>query len=181
MKKYISILRGINVGGHKKIRMDDLRQLFVELGYRDVQTYIQSGNILFSAEDTESQALEKTIAQKILKTFGFEVPVLILGAEDLKTILDNNPFSNDPTKNSSFIHITFLSEIPNKEQLKNLADLNFAPDEFVLAGKAIYLYCPTGYGTTKLTNTFFENKLKLIATTRNLNTATELVRLINQK
>jgi uncharacterized protein (DUF1697 family) len=180
MKKFISILRGINVGGHKKIKMDALRQLFINLGYRNVKTYIQSGNVIFSSENTESGELEKIIAQEIIQTFGFEVPVLIFSAEELTDILENNPFGTDDAKDPSFIYITFLSENPNPDILKKIAGSTFRPDEFVNINRAVYLYCPGGYGNTKLTNTFFENKLKLTATTRNLNTATELFKLINQ-
>ena len=159
--------------------MDALRQLFVDLGYGNVQTYIQSGNVIFSSEKTDSRELEKIIAQKIIQTFGFDVPVLILNAEELTDILENNPFRTDAAKDPSFVHITFLSESPDHNLLKKITDSTFTPDEFVNIERAVYLYCPAGYGNTKLTNTFFENKLKLTATTRNLNTATELSKLIN--
>lgn len=179
MKKYISILRGINVGGHKKIKMAALRQMFTDLGFINVHTYIQSGNVIFSSESSDNQKLEKMIVGKIKQTFGFDVPVIILSADELTTTLNSNPFIKDNSKDLSYIHITFLSEKPEPDLLKKIADTNFTPDEFVNIDRAVYLYCPTGYGNTKLTNTFFESKLKVTATTRNLNTATELSKITN--
>ena len=174
-KAYISILRGINVGGNKKIKMDALREMYSELGYTHVQSYIQSGNVIFSTEKNDTESLQKTISAKIKESFGFDVPVLVYTAKEMKTNLENNPFKDDSSKDVAFIHLTFLSTIPEKSLVEKITTSSFAPDEFILTGKVLYLYCPNGYGQTKLTNTFFENKLKLTATTRNLKTATELL------
>ena len=101
MTTYITMLRGINVGGHKKIKMDVLKQLYVELGYTNVQTYIQSGNVIFLTQDTDTADLEKRISKQILKVTGFEVPVLVLKLDELKQIVENNPFTLDSTKNTA--------------------------------------------------------------------------------
>ncbi|MBV5283431.1 MAG: DUF1697 domain-containing protein [Paludibacter sp.] len=177
MTTYISMLRGINVGGHKKIKMDVLKQLYVELGYINVQTYIQSGNIIFLTQDTDTAYLEKRISKQILKVTGFEVPVLVLKLDELKQIVENNPFTLDSTKNTASFHITFLSAIPDTTSVEKLKSTDYGADHFEQLDKVIYVYCPTGYGTTKLTNTFFENKLKVTATCRNWKTVNELVRL----
>ena len=176
MITYISILRGINVGGHKKIKMDALRQLYSSLGYEGVQSYIQSGNVIFNTNNTDTTALASTLSAKIHETFGFEVPVLVLKAQELKNAIDNNPYLNDATKDSTTLHLTFLSALPDEELVEKLPT-DFAPDEFCIIGKVIYIHCPNGYGNTKLTNTFFENKLMLAATCRNLKTCNELVAL----
>jgi uncharacterized protein (DUF1697 family) len=177
MTTYISMLRGINVGGHKKIKMDILKQLYVELGYTNVQTYIQSGNVIFRTQVTDTLNLAKSIAKQILEVTGLEVPVLVLELDEMKRIVENNPFNLDSTKNTASFHITFLSKTPDTISFEKIKSTDFGADHFELLDKAIYVYCPTGYGTTKLTNTFFENKLKVTATSRNWKTVNELVRL----
>lgn len=180
MTTYISILRGVNVGGSKKIKMDLLRQMFVDMGFSLVQSYIQSGNLIFQSNDVDKKLLEEKIANGILTNFGYKVPVIVLKAEEMKNIIQKNPFIGEETKDVSFLHVTFLSSIPEKTSLDNLKTANYGVDEFELIEKAIYLYCPAGYGNTKLTNSFFENKLKLTATTRNWKTVNELASMSNQ-
>ncbi|MDR3651644.1 MAG: DUF1697 domain-containing protein [Paludibacter sp.] len=175
MNVYISILRGINVGGNNQIKMDALRQMYTTLGFTDILSYIQSGNVIFRAEESNIKSLERMIANKIIETFGCKVPVLVLTIGELKEALINNPFLADETKDMAFMHLTFLSEIPDKMLYHKIQHETYLPDEFGFSNKIIYLYCPTGYGKTKLTNTFFENKLKVTATTRNLKTSTELL------
>jgi uncharacterized protein (DUF1697 family) len=177
MTTYISMLRGINVGGHKKIKMDTLKQLYAELGYTHVQTYIQSGNVIFQTQDADTLNLVKNIAKQILEVTGLEVPVLVLELDEMKRIVENNPFNLDSTKNTASFHVTFLSETPDTISFEKIKSTDFGADHFELLNKAIYVYCPNGYGTTKLTNTFFENKLKVTATSRNWKTVNELVRL----
>jgi uncharacterized protein (DUF1697 family) len=177
MIHHICILRGINVGGHKRIKMDALRQMFIEMGFANVQTYIQSGNVIFSSEEANIEVLEKAIFEKIQKVFGFEVPVLVLTATEMNDAVNNNPYSNDPDKDAATIHLTFLSDRPNQVLLDKLSPNNYLPDEFRCVDKVIYVYCPNGYGNTKLNNTFFETKLKVTATCRNLKTSIELATL----
>jgi uncharacterized protein (DUF1697 family) len=174
MTTYISILRGINVGGHNMIKMDALKQLYVSLGYSSVQNYIQSGNIIFNAPDTTTAALEETLSKAIFLTFGLHVAVIVLTPEELGNALTNNPYSPDPLRDSARIYFTFVSKVPDKALLESISHGLYAPDEFSACDKVIYNYCPNGYGNTKLTNTFFERKLKLNATSRNLKTVSEL-------
>ena len=180
MSTFISILRGINVGGHNPVKMETLRQLYAELGFSNIQHYIQSGNVIFSSETTDILFLEKVICEKILAAYGWFVPVHVMKKEELRNALSNNPFINNTSKDSSFMHITFLSSQPDKELIEKISGMNYHPDEFFIIGKTIYLYCPNGYGRTKLTNSFFENKLKLIATTRNIKTVKELLFLADK-
>lgn len=177
---FISILRGINVGGHNPVNMESLRQLYAELGFSDIQHYIQSGNVIFSSESTDTLFLEKTICEKILATYGWLVPVHVMTKEDLRNAFQNNPFIKESLKDPSYMHLTFLSTQPDKKHVEKISAGNYLPDEFFIKGKTIYLYCPNGYGRTKLTNSFFENKLKLIATTRNIKTIRELLFLADK-
>ncbi|MEI6553967.1 MAG: DUF1697 domain-containing protein [Paludibacter sp.] len=175
MKTWISILRGINVGGRNAVKMDALRNLYVDLGFSDVQSYIQSGNVIFKSDSIDSQLIKILISAEIKKSFGIEVYVSVIDMEKFRNILKNNPFRGDTTKDPAFLHITFLSEKPDKTLIDKISSRNYAHDEFYIGEKVIYLYCPSGYGNTKLNNTFFETKLKLTATTRNLKTSNELL------
>jgi uncharacterized protein (DUF1697 family) len=179
MQTYISILRGINVSGHKMIKMEVLRKLYEELKFKNVKTYIQSGNVIFQTNKANTKDLEKKIAKKIKEVFSFEVPVLVKELDELIKVLKNNPFANKRKEDVKALYVTFLSEEPEKINIDKING-QYAPDEFILSGKVVYLFCPKGYGNTKLNNTFFENKLKVVATTRNWNTVNELVRMGSQ-
>ena len=176
MPVYASILRGINVSGHKMIKMDKLLHLFQRLGFGDVSTYIQSGNVIFRGKSTDPKELEKQISRKIEQEFGFEVPVLVKDKSELIEISKHNPFVRRK-EDSAYLHVTFLSEEPEKASIEKIAQEISGKDEFIISGKAIYLFCPNGYGNTKLSNNFFENKLRVVATTRNWKTVNELVRM----
>lgn len=177
MNTYISVLRGINVGGHKKVKMDALRILFERLGFKNVQTYIQSGNVIFQTKKGNPGVLAKEIAEQITAVFSFEVPVIVADLNEMETVIANNPFTGIEAEDTKALHLTFLSEEPLPGTAELLQKSKYVPDEFILSGKVLYLYCPNGYGQTKLTNTFFENKLKVVATTRNWKTINELVRM----
>jgi uncharacterized protein (DUF1697 family) len=175
MKIYIAILRGINVSGHKPIKMDALRAMCEQLNFKNAKTYIQSGNIVFQYKQTNTETLEKLISKKIKETFTFDVPVLVKDADELKLILKNNPFVNKRNEDITKLHVTFLSHQPEKINCDKIKEGNYGADEFIISGKNIYLFCPVSYGNSKLSNTFLENKLKVTATTRNWKTINELV------
>lgn len=155
--------------------MDALRKMYSELGFSKVESYIQSGNVIFTTSEIETQELEKMISGKTSETFGFDVLVLVLTKDELNDALIKNPYITDSLKDSANMYLTFLSVIPDKTLLDGISPNYYNPDEFLQIGKVIYNFCPNGYGKTKLTNTFFENKLKLIATCRNLRTTNELM------
>jgi uncharacterized protein (DUF1697 family) len=180
MATYISILRGINVSGSKVIKMDALRKTFEALGFKNVQTYIQSGNIVFQCKQSKTESLEKKIHQQIETTFGFDVATMVLEVDYLKTIIKKNPFIKDKSKDVARMHVTFLSAIPTKELHDKIKMGDYKEDEFILIGKAIYLHVPISYGNSKLSNNFFENKLKVAATTRNWKTVNELLRMAEE-
>jgi uncharacterized protein (DUF1697 family) len=171
---YIALLRGINLGGHKTVKMDQLRKGFEELGFEDVKTYIQSGNVVFRAPMQISENLAKRIEEKVIHQFGFSVPVVVKTAEEIGEVITSNPLVKlkgiDPAK----LHVTFLSSAPEKSALKILNAMATAPDRFRCSGEAVYLYCPNGYHGTKLTNNVLEKMLKVGATTRNWKTVKQL-------
>lgn len=173
----ISILRGINVSGSKLIKMDALRKAFEAWGFKNIQTYIQSGNIVFQTNKSTTQELEKRIQQNIKKDFGFDVPVVVKTQQELKNIVNKNPFFKESRKDAAFFHVTFLSAVPEKENSRKITESSFLPEECELAGNTVYLYCPNGYGNAKLTNNFLESKLKVNATTRNWKTTLELLKM----
>ena len=175
MKTYISILRGINVGGKKLIKMQLLKALYESLGYKNIQTYIQSGNVVFQSSKIKPIACADTISKKINEVFGFDVPVIVLEKESFKTIVQANKFVQDKTKEAAFLHVTFLSEKPKAEDVERITKNDYGEDAFYFDGKAVYLYCPNGYSNCKLTNGFLESKLKTKATTRNWKTVLELL------
>ncbi len=179
MKTYIAILRGINVSGHKLIKMEALRKMFENLNFKNIKTYIQSGNVLFQFKKTKSDKLEKMIVIKIREYFAFDVSVMVKGLDEIITVLENNPFVIKRKEDITKLHVTFLSGEPLDEAMEKIKSLQYQPDEFIVSGNVIYLFCPNGYGNTKLNNNFFENKLKLVATTRNWKTINELSNIGN--
>jgi uncharacterized protein (DUF1697 family) len=155
--------------------MQDLKALFESLNFINVKTYIQSGNVIFDAKSSKNS--ESIIQQKIKEQFGFDVPMIIRTADEITSILNLNPYLNQKNIELDKLHITFLSEEPSTENLNKITTYNFEPDEFEIIGNKVYLHCPNGYGNTKLSNTFFENKLKVTATTRNWKTVNEIAKL----
>ena len=181
METYIAILRGINVGGHNKIKMADLKSAMEKAGFEDVTTFIQSGNIIFNKKVTDEKEPDRQVEALISKRFGINVPVIIRSNTDLKHIFEHNPFISDGQVDESKLHVTFLSGDPSSLLIDNLTVKDFRPDQFTIIGKEIYLFCPNGYGRTKLTNTFFESKLNVTATTRNWRTVGKLLELGNRE
>jgi uncharacterized protein (DUF1697 family) len=176
-ENYIAILRGINVSGQKKVNMAELRLLLSNLGLQDLETYIQSGNIVFKA-DQKVDELAATIKERILNHFGFEVPTLILHADEMDKVIQENPFQH---KDLSKVYVTFLSFQPNDHLIESLPPSPNSNECYLVKGKAIYVYCPDGYGRTKINNMFFERKLKTTATTRNWKTCMKLWEMAKRK
>jgi uncharacterized protein (DUF1697 family) len=167
MTNYLAMLRGINVTGHKIIKMEKLRASMEALGFSQVRTYVQSGNIVFRAATNSKAALRRMIAERIESDFGFAVPVFMKTAKDLARIVKENPFLEDKSIDQSKLHVTFLSGPAPATASESLAALAVKPERFHVSGHEIYLYCPNGYGGTKLSNSAIEKKLGVGATTRN--------------
>jgi uncharacterized protein (DUF1697 family) len=177
METYISILRAINVG-RRKILMTDLKALYEELNLKEIVTYIQSGNVIFkTGKKISTQVLANKIQQLIAKKYQFDVPVIIRTGDEMKKTIAVNPFLKQKGINLEKLHVTFLAENPEQVKVKAIQNLDYTPDKFVIIDNDVYLYCPNGYGITKLSNGFFENKLKVTATTRNWRTVNILAEL----
>jgi uncharacterized protein (DUF1697 family) len=163
---YVALLRGINVSGRNKIAMSELRACFESLGHTHVRTYVQSGNVVFSAR-TGAARLAPAIENGIAASFGLDVAVLVRTHAELATVTKRNPFGADA-------YVTFLDAVPARARVKAIDAAAYAPDEFAVHGREVFVRCPNGYGRTKINNTFFERKLATRATTRNWKTVTTL-------
>lgn len=175
--KYISLLRGVNVSGKNIIKMNVLKSLFENMGAQNVKTYIQSGNVVFEHLEADSEILVKKIADRIYADFGMEIPVLVLSKQKLEQVVSNNPFTKDKTKDPTYFHVTFLADKPIAGDKETILMNKSAVEEIVFSDEAVYLYCPEGYGRTRLNNNFLENKLKVQATTRNWKTTITLLEM----
>jgi len=176
--KYISLLRGINVGGQKIIKMVDLKSLYEFLGFRNVTTYIQSGNVIFDTNIKNKTDLQKRIEEGIESKYEFHVPVEIRTNCEMGDIIKNCPFGKvDLLEYGAKILVTFLFLEPEESRVADLKKYVIAPEKLVLFKKEIYLYCPNGYGKSKLSSTLIENKLGIEATTRNWKSVHKLYEL----
>jgi uncharacterized protein (DUF1697 family) len=178
MQTYISMLRGINVSGQKKIRMADLKSLYESLGLGNVQTYLQSGNVVFDGEEQDAAKLRDSIEAQIESRFGFSVPVLIRTGDDFRRIIENHPFAGEEAIR---VLVTFLYERPDKSKWEELGHHKDKVDQFALGEQEIFLFCPGGYGRTKLSNTFFEKKLGVVATTRNWKSVNAVYEIVSKR
>lgn len=177
MQTYIALLRGINVGGKRKILMKDLTNLFVDLNFNNIKTYIQSGNVIFDSSKKSNNIIEEKISEAIFEKFKFEVPVIVRTKAELQKIISQNPFAD---KNKDNLHFTLLNEVPKKENIKLLTTQDFRPDIFHIKENNIFLFIEGKYHKSKLTNNFFESKLKVNTTTRNCKTIFKLLELANE-
>jgi len=174
METYFALLRGINISGHKMIKMARLEAMFAELNFKNIRTYIQSGNVIFENEKTNQKELAKQVETKILLSTGFQVPVVIRNRMEILLVLENNPFLRERNEDINKLHVTFLDVEPNPDDVKKVQEFEYDSDEFIVSGKEIYGFCPNGYGRTKLTTNFFEKKFKTTATARNWKTVQKL-------
>jgi uncharacterized protein (DUF1697 family) len=173
MPTYIAMLRGVNVGGHKA-PMAQLKAMCEALGLAEVRTYIQSGNVIFKAAKGSLAALCGKFEARFLKEFGFSSPVILRTPDEMAQAIRNNPFLKQKGIDPGRLHITFLAQSPIKDALMKVEALKSPPDQLRILGREIYLYCPAGYGNTKLHNNALEKAAGVPATTRNWNTVNKL-------
>jgi uncharacterized protein (DUF1697 family) len=171
---YVAMLRGINVSGHKIVKMERLRGSFEALGFKNVRTYVQSGNVVFESKAAAPSGIGTKIAAQVERDFSFSVPVTVVTSEELGLIIKENPFLGDKGLDVSKLHVTFLSQEAAAAGLKKMAALPAGPDRFHCRARSVYLHCPEGYGNTKLSNNAIERALSVAATTRNWKTVTTL-------
>ncbi|KPH99261.1 protein of unknown function DUF1697 [Actinobacteria bacterium OK074] len=178
MTTYAALLRGINVGGNKKVPMAELRSLLQGLGYTGTATYLQSGNAVFTAETGDEESLAAEISRAIEKHFGFDVDVLVRDHAYLRAVREACPFPAAELE-AKQLHVTYFSKPVTEERFTGLDRAAFAPEDFRLGDRVLYLYAPDGLGRSKLAETLSRPRLLkgLIATTRNWNTVVKLVEL----
>jgi uncharacterized protein (DUF1697 family) len=179
MPRYVALLRSVNVAGHGRVAMDELRASFDAMGHRDVTTYIQTGNVLFTTGSRSEADIATAIEQRLAEDFGDSPAVLVRTVADLQRVGSFSPFAKagaDPGRH----HVTFLATLPPKAALDALQLPPSGRDELVIDGKEIYVHTPDGYANTKYTGTFLERRLGVVSTTRNWNTVTKLCALVKR-
>jgi uncharacterized protein (DUF1697 family) len=172
----IAMLRGVNVGGNA-IKMERLRAAFEDLGFSAVRTYVQSGNVILEAAQGSPAALSRKIEERILRECDLSVPVILKTSKAMEHVVRANPFVKDKTIDQSKLHVALLSDTPPKTAVEVLEPLAAKSERFRVLNQEIYLYCPDGYGRTKLSNNAIERKLSVVATTRNWRTVNTLLEM----
>ncbi len=179
---HAALLRGINVGGKNPVPMKELAGLFAKAGCRKVQTYIQSGNVIFEASPAVLDGLAEQLSEAITKQFGLRVPVILRSAEQVRGVLTSNPFlqeGSDTETPEDMLHVYFLAQQPTAEQVALLDGSRGLPDTFAVHGREVYLRMPNGMGRTKLTNAYFDSRLSTTSTARNWRTVKKISELMS--
>ena len=171
---YVALLRGVNVGPHKRIKMEKLRASCEALGFKKVKTYIQSGNVVFQAAKLSSAAATKKLEAQIVKDFGFRADVVARSAEEMKEIVKGNPLLKEPGIDTSRLHVVFLADAPAPAAVKKLEAVTLAPDKVRCRGKEIYFYFPNGVSGSSIWKQNLDRLLSVSGTMRNWNTVNAL-------
>lgn len=176
MIRYVALLRGINVSGQKNITMEDLRDFFAIPGLHNISSYIQTGNVLFDSEETNEELLTLTLEKQLEGKLGYKVNVILRSLQNLRDVIENNPYEHIKTEEKPSLYVTFLSEIPAFDVRGSLGVYSNDAEYARVVNKEVYVVSPN-YGKTCFSNTFIEKKLGVVATTRNWNTVNKLVHL----
>ena len=174
---HVALLRGINLGGKNRLSMKDLAAIFSDAGCRTVETYIQSGNVVFAAPATLARRIPGLVEKSIEKRFGLVVPVMTRTARELRKVATGNPFLRSGADTAT-LHVAFLADRPSAAGIKALDPDRSKPDAFAVSGREVYLHCPNGFARTKLTNAYFDSKLGTTSTVRNWKTVITLLELV---
>lgn len=180
MPKFIALLRGINVSGQKIIKMDKLRSIFESMDYKNVITYIQSGNVIFDSEEEDPDVVRDRIVSELLTQLTFDIPVVIRTAKELQEVVQNTPYQTVNTAENEQRYVTLLSQSPTDEAIAKLLTFQNEVDEFYVKGLTVYLLIRKNYGESKFSNNFIEKKLGVPATTRNWETVNKLIQLAEE-
>lgn len=164
--------------GHNKMKMAGLTALYNDLGFSDAVTYIQSGNVIFSSGDHYSVAeLSEMIEKAISEKYGYDVPVMIRSVDELKMLIPVNPYLLEKDFVPSRMAVVFLHEKASGDQTGKVINISYPPDKFTVSGSEIFIFCPNGFGTTKLYTNFFEKKMGVTGTARNWNTVLTILEM----
>ena len=178
--KYLALLRGVNVSGKNLIKMSDLKAVLLNQNFQDVDTYIQSGNLIFSTEIQDKSKIEGIIQSCLFEQFKLTVPVIVLTSNELNQLISNHPFQTDPNSAPSHYYITFFNQSKKDLDYKLIENRLSEGESIHIEQNCLYLHCPNGYGNTKLSNQWIENKLGVVATSRNWNTCYTLLNKLNK-
>ena len=173
MPHYVALLRSVNVAGHGRLSMTELTKTFVTLGYTDISTYIQTGNVLFRSPGRRGSTLAADIEAQLERDFGHAPAVILRTVADLARIVATSPYPKkgaDPSRH----HVTFLAAPPDQERLAAFRAPPSGRDELSIVGQEVYVHTPDGYAGSKLTGALLERRLGVLSTTRNWNTVTKL-------
>ena len=182
MQTFITFLRGVNMTGHNSIRMNDLSALYKDMGFNDAETYIQSGNVIFSSSGQEPiNQISQKIEMAIFKRFNYKVPLMVRTIAEVKALDSCNPFLSMENFDPSKMAVMFLHEECSMVQLQKAEHIDYPPDKFKISGSEIFIYCPNGFGKTKLYTNFFEKKMGVTGTARNWNTITTILNIAEKK
>ncbi|MFY7938694.1 MAG: DUF1697 domain-containing protein [Flavobacterium sp.] len=179
MTKYLALLRGINVSGHNMIKMDALKKMLDSMGFQNVETYIQSGNVFLESEEENAASIGFKIKQEISKVFGYDVPVIMISKSNLELCFKNNPFLKEKDCDIKKLYVDYISKELTAEAINDLKISNIKPDEAVIDSNRIYIKYAIGAGKTNLDQKYIEKKLNVVATIRNWNTVTKLLEMYN--
>jgi len=180
MANHVALLRGINVGGQKLLAMSDLRDLLAKLGFANVRTLLQSGNVVFQSQGKTTQANEILLEVEIEKRFGHAVTCLVRNDAEWKKIIARNPFSKEAEGDPSHLLVMCLKKEAKNKDVDTLRAAIKGPEIVSASGKQLYIVYPAGIGTSKLTNSLIERKLGTIGTARNWNTVLKLAELLGE-
>jgi len=180
MPVYIALLRGINVGPHKRMKMEKLRASCEALGLSNVKTYIQSGNLVFQAANLASAELSKKIVARIVKDFGFAAEVICRTRKEIEQVLENNPLLKEPAVDPSKFHVVFLADTPTDAAVKKLESLTLAPDKLRHRGKEIYFFFPNGVSGSSLWKHPLDRVMSVPGTMRNWKTVNTLYQMATE-
>ena len=181
MTTHLALLRGINVSGHNMIKMEALKTTLEAVGFLNVQTYIQSGNVFVDTEEDNAAAVGFKIKQEIFKAFGHEVPVVVIGKTDLEACLKNNPFLKEKELDIKKLYVAFISTTLRSDSMNDLKMSQVKPDEASIDANRIYIKYAVGAGKTRFDQKYIEKKLNVTATIRNWNTVTQLLKMYEEK
>ncbi len=182
MRTLITFLRGVNMAGHNKIKMTALSSLYERAGFVNPETYIQSGNVIFlDNTDQDNDAVSRCIEMAIMEELSLDIAVMTRTPAELKRIIAANPFHSEAGFNPSKMACLFARDTIGRDQVEKVRDVDYPPDKFRIIGQEIFIYCPNGFGKTKLYTNFFEKKMKIKGTARNWNTINTILELSLKK
>ncbi len=177
MAVIISMLRGVNVGGHNKVKMEALRALYESLKLRDAQTYVQSGNVIFGTEERDITRLTKRIEDGIEGKFGFRPDVILRTAAEMRGVIAKNPFAKRRGIEPSKLLVSFLASDPGEEAREKVLQIKCDPEELRIDGRELYIHFPNGIGRSKLSWAALDKALKTPGTGRNWNSVTKMMEI----